>query len=268
MPLSNEPDPYSMERYNTKFQVMLGHQPHNARQVVKHAKTIGRFQDMYRVPLKKDKILDIMRKTGYVEHAGRLIKKSRATKVRKEAARELLLRQGKPIVGVTNATRELERLVLAARNHRAADRTMPEQIRRLVRAGASVRTARDEAGQPLLFEALEYGLWNTAMALIEYGADVRVRSGGETPLHMAASQVRVVSKIIEKGGDVNALDGNGVTALEIALVENTPRVVDLLLRKGAKPQLVNISRVMKRLRDDHGNVIPQNILNRVEKIRA
>ena len=100
--MSDEVDPYTHDHYPRKFQVILGQQKHNARQIIRHAATIGgHFQNMYRQPLTDTQIREIKRKTGYVSHQGEMMTKSRAGQLRKYAARELLHRQNKPFVGGT-----------------------------------------------------------------------------------------------------------------------------------------------------------------------
>ena len=51
MNLSAEEDPYSLEKYPTKYQIVIGKQAHNARQLVKAAQAKGAYLNMYRQPL-------------------------------------------------------------------------------------------------------------------------------------------------------------------------------------------------------------------------
>lgn len=50
-PLSNEEDPYSLRRYPLKYQIIIGKQAHNARQLVEAAQAKGAYLNMYRQPL-------------------------------------------------------------------------------------------------------------------------------------------------------------------------------------------------------------------------
>ena len=265
MPLSNEPDPYSMQHYNKKFQVMLGHQAHNARRVMTHAKAIGRFQNMYRVPLEKNKIEEIMKKTGYVQHGDQLVKKSHATKVRKEAARELRRRQGKPVVGghvvtkesVDAATTELETFVTF---HGRGDHTDVAHVRRLLAAGADVREALGYVGQNIIFEALGNKMWNVAMLLMDHG-DVFVTyhneeidphapyqsdttlNGSQNLLMVAAffgAPRAVLQKLLDKGLDIDARDSEHRPALEWAIIGKHAHVATFLLERGANPYLAKL----------------------------
>jgi hypothetical protein len=97
--MSEDVDPYSFEEYPRKFEVDIGGQKHNARQLRKHAKRIGHYQNMYRQPLSNAQVQEIQKKTGYVSHRGELMSKSRAGQLRKHLKRELLYRQNKPFVG-------------------------------------------------------------------------------------------------------------------------------------------------------------------------
>ena len=49
--LSNEDDPYSLEKYPLKYQIVIGKQAYNARQLVKAAQAKGAYLNMYRQPL-------------------------------------------------------------------------------------------------------------------------------------------------------------------------------------------------------------------------
>ena len=49
--LSNEDDPYSLEKYPLQYQIVIGKQAYNARQLVKAAQAKGAYLNMYRQPL-------------------------------------------------------------------------------------------------------------------------------------------------------------------------------------------------------------------------
>lgn len=98
--MSSEPDPYSLEHYPTAFQVDVRGQKHNARQLAHHIAVSGRHQNMYRRPLERQHVDDILRATGYVKGVdGRLQKRKTAGRARRAAARELRRRAGLPTVG-------------------------------------------------------------------------------------------------------------------------------------------------------------------------
>ncbi|XP_022903103.2 E3 ubiquitin-protein ligase MIB2 [Onthophagus taurus] len=64
---------------------------------------------------------------------------------------------------------------------------------------------------------------------------VDVRSGGKTPLQVAAHQghVTIVQELLQKGADVNACDNDGDTCLHYAAFGNQPEVLHLLIEAGA-----------------------------------
>jgi hypothetical protein len=91
--LSNEPDPYTLNHYPVKFQVKIGHQLHNARQLAKHAKQTGVYKNMYRQPLSPSMVASIKKKLGYVQHPthrSQLVTKTTAAKARKDAKKASL----------------------------------------------------------------------------------------------------------------------------------------------------------------------------------
>ena len=55
--MSAENDPYSMEKYPLKYQIVIGKQAHNARQLVKAAQAKGAYLNMYRQPLTRAQIM-------------------------------------------------------------------------------------------------------------------------------------------------------------------------------------------------------------------
>jgi ankyrin repeat protein len=222
--MSDEDDPYTMERYPTKFQVTLGRQQHNARQLMKHAKTVGRFQDMYRKPLEKNKIVEILKKTGYVEHGGQLVKKSNMTKRRKEAARELRLRQGKPAVGGGPTQRLVELFMYLGFKHNES--VLLDQVRQLLAAGAVVKDAQ-KGGKNVIFYVLESKLWKVAELLIDHG-DVSVTYAGDNLLTIAvlsSAPTSVVKKLLDKGIKVDWRDSHGRTALMFTGDVNTTKLL-------------------------------------------
>ncbi|KAK9759062.1 Mind bomb SH3 repeat domain [Popillia japonica] len=72
---------------------------------------------------------------------------------------------------------------------------------------------------------------------------VDARSGGKTPLQVAAHQghVAIVRELLSKGADVNASDNDGDTCLHYAAFGNQPEVVDLLIGAGASLNTSNRS---------------------------
>lgn len=90
----------------------------------------------------------------------------------------------------------------------------------LITHGADVN-AIDEGAWSALHGAASHGLDHVAKILLQYGADVRVRSVlGSTPLHIAAKRgaksTNVAVMLVAHGADLNVRDAEGKTPLEIA----------------------------------------------------
>src|SRR4030042_1754583 len=109
-------------------------------------------------------------------------------------------------------------------------------------AGASAAgippDVQDQGYTPLL-EAARRGDSETALELIESGADVNTKDPyGVTALmfSLIAGSTDVALKLIEKGAEINSRDIDGRTALVEALTsenEIPPEIVEALVRKGA-----------------------------------
>ncbi|KAL6689894.1 ankyrin repeat protein [Trichoderma pleuroticola] len=75
--------------------------------------------------------------------------------------------------------------------------------------------------------------------LIEHGADINASVGelGRTSLHdaVAENDAKMVELLLENGADVSAVDGSGMTALQIAAsLGHVDAAGVLLQQKGAK----------------------------------
>jgi len=106
----------------------------------------------------------------------------------------------------------------------------------------------DHDGTTPLMEASLNDLIDVVDLLIKAHADVNARRAGDfTALMEACSDyffpgrdsVELVTKLIEAGADVNAVNEYGETALSHAMESKSPRVIETLLKHGAKtgPQL-------------------------------
>jgi ankyrin repeat protein len=129
-------------------------------------------------------------------------------------------------------------------------------IKALVGAGAKLEESAEGGFGPLSL-AIESGKFLAAKALIELGASVNVAAGTDqvTPLMVSASQLAVgeqakeierrqglrstdiASALIERGGNVNAVNIHGVSALMIASARGNIPMIGLLLEAGADPNL-------------------------------
>ena len=109
--------------------------------------------------------------------------------------------------------------------------------KRLLVAGASVRTALPSGESPLMTCA-RTGAADAVRLLAERGADVNAREShrGQTALMWAAGgkHPEAVKALIERGADVNAASTAGFTPLMFAAREGDPESARLLLAAGAR----------------------------------
>jgi ankyrin repeat protein len=118
-------------------------------------------------------------------------------------------------------------------------------VRELIRAGADVNATGEQEGRES-WTPLLYALCGPRKSLpvveelLKNGASVDVVAGnGGTPLLFAAvigDTPGYVHALLEAGADVNAVDGDGNSALDCAIARNYGNVVRRLLRAGAKRQ--------------------------------
>ena len=92
-----------------------------------------------------------------------------------------------------------------------------------------------EAPDISIREAAKDGNIGAVKQHIAAGTDVDAKTGGETPLHMAArfGQSQVAELLIAEGADVNAKNDEGKTALHEAAVNGHKEIAQLLIAKGA-----------------------------------
>jgi len=102
---------------------------------------------------------------------------------------------------------------------------------------------KDEDGTTALMEAVYSDYTDIVDLLLKAHADVNARrDGGYTALMEACDNcsisnrdsVELVTKLIEAGADVNAVNEYGKTALSYAMKSKSPRVIEVLLKHGAK----------------------------------
>ena len=80
-----------------------------------------------------------------------------------------------------------------------------------------------------------------ALALIDAGADVTIKNiQGETALHLADGEDKLIDKLIEKGADVNARSNHGTTPLMRAVDAGDDAKASRLLFHGADPALEDV----------------------------
>ncbi|KAK3262073.1 hypothetical protein CYMTET_29052, partial [Cymbomonas tetramitiformis] len=141
----------------------------------------------------------------------------------KEAAARALLEAG---AGV-NTVKGLRPL------HTGVEQEMVEVLSELVEKGAEV-DAEDGEGRTALTVALALGQEGAARALLEARAGVNAGTG-QRPLHAAAERglVEMVRELVGKGAEVDAEDGEGRTALTVALAFGQEAAARALLEAGA-----------------------------------
>ncbi|KAK3248559.1 hypothetical protein CYMTET_31089 [Cymbomonas tetramitiformis] len=117
--------------------------------------------------------------------------------------------------------------------HAAAERGTVELVRELLEKSAEV-DAEDREGRTALTVALAFGQEAAARALLEAGAGVNAGTG-RRPLHAAAERgtVEMVRELAGKGAEVDAEDGEGRTALTVALAFGQEAAAWALLEVGA-----------------------------------
>ncbi|KAK3254034.1 hypothetical protein CYMTET_36738, partial [Cymbomonas tetramitiformis] len=110
---------------------------------------------------------------------------------------------------------------------------MEEMVRELAVKGAEV-DAEDGEGCTALTVALAFGQETAARALLEAGAGVNAGTG-QRPLHAAAKKgmEEMVRELASKGVEVDAEDGEGRTALTVALAFGQEGAARALLEAGA-----------------------------------
>ncbi len=117
----------------------------------------------------------------------------------------------------------------------AVDTQDPALVRLLAANGADVNAANVNMLTPLMYAIAVEGpqCVNILRELCDAGADVNLRDPtGTTPLIWAANgdSVAAVKFLLERGADVRATDGEGKTALQMALESGQPHIARVLRR--------------------------------------
>ncbi|EJD75737.1 tankyrase-2 [Loa loa] len=111
--------------------------------------------------------------------------------------------------------------------HLAAGYNNLEVVQFLLENGAEVNL-KDKGGLIPLHNASSFGHLEIAALLIEYGAEVNhPDKWGYTPLHEAAQKGRtqICSLLLNNGADVTLKNNEGVTALDITIMEDTKELL-------------------------------------------
>jgi ankyrin repeat protein len=116
------------------------------------------------------------------------------------------------------------------------------RVRALARAEPAALARRSPDGWPALHLAAHFGHGDAVDALLEARADVRAYSDNHeanTALHAALAGrggLRIVSRLLAGGADVNARAGGGYTPLHIAAFEGDAATLNTLLAHGAEAE--------------------------------
>lgn len=75
------------------------------------------------------------------------------------------------------------------------------------------------------------------------GEEVKATTEGYSPVHLAASggNAELITKLLDKGGDINLADGRGKRPLHWAAYNNHAEAVKLLLKRGADISALDLS---------------------------
>lgn len=106
-----------------------------------------------------------------------------------------------------------------------------DTLRRFIAADPTIVNGRTAAGQTPLHAALAAGHVETALLLIEAGADVSAADArGHTPFHIAAEKglVPVVKALLARGADAHAVDAEDRTPLSRAVTRGHTEIIDLI----------------------------------------
>lgn len=117
-------------------------------------------------------------------------------------------------------------------------RCTPEVIRVLAESGAQLETPIWPSNPTPLYLALGSGRRECAQVLLEFGADIFVRSPfGGTAIHAAAKggMLDMVNLFAERGVDVNAVTTTGWTAMMFAALNGDELMIRRMLELGADP---------------------------------
>ena len=113
------------------------------------------------------------------------------------------------------------------------------RIRALLRQTAALAGERSDDGWTALHLAAHFGHADAVDALLAAGADVHAWSENSLrnqPLHAAMAgrgDFRILTALLSKGADVNAVEHGGYRPLHLAAARPEPALVETLLARGA-----------------------------------
>ncbi|KAG8510294.1 Ankyrin repeat and death domain-containing protein 1A [Galemys pyrenaicus] len=115
--------------------------------------------------------------------------------------------------------------------HAAAGELHPDCVQLLLRAGSNVNALTRKKQSCLHYAALG-GSEDVARALIHAGGRTDVADHGASPMHLAVRHnfPALVELLIDAGGDLDATDNQGKTALAVAARSNHVSLVDMIIK--------------------------------------
>jgi hypothetical protein len=114
-----------------------------------------------------------------------------------------------------------------------------EEVRRLLGLKANVNAKDENENTPLMFASEDGHLGIVNLLLLEKGIDINAKNKeGQTPLALAVlnGHKDIVKLLLEKDADVNAKlneHWGGATILMMAVAKDYPDIMEMLLKKGA-----------------------------------
>lgn len=149
----------------------------------------------------------------------------------------------------------------------AIDHRSLTMTRILIAGGAGVETMKKNGWRPLhVAAASQVAIPEIVDVLLAAGADVQARcscdgflGGGWTPLLLAAyrGNTAIVGRLLDRGADIQAANGDGRTALWFAADDDYPEIARLLVTKGARvdePDHLGITPLMAAASGDHVDI--------------
>lgn len=130
--------------------------------------------------------------------------------------------------------------------HNALMRNDIQTINRLLDSNMdaikSIINDKDRWGYTVLFEACKRRYKGLVRLLLEHGADPNILNDrGESPLYscmFGTINIGIVRLLLDHNANVN-FQNHGVTALQVAILDKKLSVIELLLQRGADPNVTN-----------------------------
>ncbi len=122
--------------------------------------------------------------------------------------------------------------------HAAATVKIVTCTRKLLAAGANPNIFNKEHKTPLML-ATKYGLSSTVRALIKANADVNLIKGSDSAATEAINyeQTECLQILLDNGANVNGEDSLHRSLLYLAVIKNNPKIMQILLERGATPNV-------------------------------